>query len=54
MSGEVSVSAPNGVHSYGGLSVKDLGVEVNPRLWFKGFRTGMSEELFDTISAVQP
>ena len=23
-----------------------------PRLWFKGFRTGMSEELFGTIRAV--
>ena len=54
MSGEVSQPQYSEPHYYRGLSSADLGVEVNPRLWFKGFRTGMSDELFATISAVQP
>ena len=54
MSGEVSQPQYSQPHYYRGLSAADLGVEVNPRLWFKGFRTGMSDELFATISAVQP
>ena len=33
-------------------SAKDIGAAANPRLWFKGFRTGMSEELFGTIRAI--
>ena len=32
----------------------DLGVEVNPRLWFKGFRSNVDDELFRTIAAVEP
>ena len=54
MSGEVSQPQYSQPHYYRGLSATDLGVEVNPRLWFKGFRTGMSDELFATILAVQP
>ena len=56
MSGEVYVEAPQGIHTYKGISSSSgiSAVAVNPRLWFKGFRTGMSDELFDTISAVQP
>ncbi len=54
MSGEVSQPQYSEPHYYRGLSSADLGVEINPRLWFKGFRTGMSDELFATISAVQP
>lgn len=54
MSGEVSqLEPPQGVHAYGGPCVKKLGAAANPRLWFKGFRTGMSEELFGTIEAVR-
>lgn len=53
MSGEVSQPEPPlGTHYYCGPSAKDIGVAANPRLWFKGFRTGMSEELFGTIRAV--
>lgn len=53
MSGEVSQpEPPQGVHAYCGPSVKKLGAAANPRLWFKGFRTGMSDELFATIKAV--
>ena len=53
MSGEVSQpEPPQGAHYYCGPSVKNIGVAANPRLWFKGFRTGMSEELFGTIHAV--
>lgn len=52
MSGEVSqLEPPQGVHAYCGPSVKKLGAAANPRLWFKGFRTGMSEELFATLRA---
>ena len=53
MSGEVSrPEPPQGTHYYCGPSAKDIGATANPRLWFKGFRTGMSEELFGTIHAV--
>lgn len=53
MSGEVSQPEPPlGTHYYCGPSAKDIGAAANPRLWFKGFRTGMSEELFGTIHAV--
>ncbi len=53
MSGEVSQpEPPQGTHYYCGPSAKDIGVAANPRLWFKGFRTGMSEELFGTIRAI--
>ena len=53
MSGEVSrPEPPRGTHYYCGPSAKDIGAAANPRLWFKGFRTGMSEELFVTIRAV--
>ena len=53
MSGEVSQpEPPQGTHYYCGPSAKDIGAAANPRLWFKGFRTGMSEELFGTIRAV--
>ena len=53
MSGEVSrPEPPQGTHYYCGPSAKDIGAAANPRLWFKGFRTGMSEELFGTIHAV--
>ena len=53
MSGEVSrPEPPQGTHYYCGPSAKDIGAAANPRLWFKGFRTGMSEELFGTIRAV--
>ena len=52
MSGEVSrPEPPHGTH-YCGPSAKNIGVAANPRLWFKGFRTGMSEGLFWTIRAV--
>ena len=47
-------SAPQGTHYYGGPSAKDIGVVANPRLWFKAFRTGMSDELFETIKAFEP
>lgn len=53
MAGEVTQpEPPDGVHYYAGPSVRELGTAVNPRLWFKGFRTGMSEELFDTLKAI--
>ena len=53
MSGEVSQpEPPQGTHYYCGPSAKNIGVAANPRLWFKGFRTGMSEKLFGTIRAV--
>ena len=53
MSGEVSApQAPHDTHYYCGPSAKDIGAAANPRLWFKGFRTGMSEELFGTIRAI--
>lgn len=53
MAGEVTQpEPPDGVHHYAGPSVRELGTAVNPRLWFKGFRTGMSEELFDTLKAI--
>ena len=53
MSGEVSrPEPPQGTHYYCGPSAKDIGAATNPRLWFKGFRTGMSEELFGTIRAI--
>ena len=53
MSGEVSrPEPPQGTHYYCGPSAKNIGVAANPRLWFKGFRTGMSEELFGTIRAI--
>ncbi len=32
MSGEVYVEPPNGVHTYGGPSAKNIGVPSNPRL----------------------
>lgn len=51
--GEAYVERVDGAHYYGGPSVYDIGVPSNPRLWFKGFRTGMSEELLDTIKAAQ-
>ena len=52
MSGEVSQpESPQGAHYYCGPSAKNIGVAANPRLWFKGFRTGMSEELFGTIKS---
>ncbi|MGN0649483.1 MAG: hypothetical protein ACI4KM_03525 [Oscillospiraceae bacterium] len=38
MSGEVSQPQYSEPHYYRGLYAADLGVEVNPRLWFKGFR----------------
>ena len=54
MSGEVSQPEPPlGTHYYCGPSAKDIGAAANPRLWFKGFRTGMSEGLFGTIRAVE-
>jgi len=57
-----SVSRPtveaNDIPSYNGPSTisdsSTTAMRVNPRLWFKGFRTGMSEELFETLSAIQP
>ena len=53
MSGEVSQpEPPQGTHYYYGPSAKNIGAAANPRLWFKGFRTGMSEGLFGTIRAV--
>lgn len=53
MSGEVSQpEPPQGTHYYCGPSANNIGAAANPRLWFKGFRTGMSEELFGTIRAV--
>ena len=53
MSGEVSrPEPPQGTHYYCGPSAKNIGAAANPQLWFKGFRTGMSEELFGTIRAV--
>lgn len=53
MSREVSApQAPKSTHYYCGPSAKDIGVAANPRLWFKGFRTDMSEELFGTIRAI--
>ncbi len=54
MSGEVYVDPPNGVHTYGGPSAKNIGVPSNPRLWFKGFRTDMSDELMATLIAAKP
>lgn len=51
--GEAYVERVDGAHYYGGPSVYDIGVPSNPRLWFKGFRTGMSAELLDTIKAAQ-
>ena len=54
MSGEVSQPQYSEPHYYRGLSAADLGVEVNPRLWFKGFRSNIDDELFKTIAAVQP
>ena len=55
MSGEAAApDPPLGTHYYGGPSAKDIGVVGNPRLWFKEFRTGMSDELFETIKAVEP
>ena len=53
MSGEVSrPEPPQGTHYYCGPSAKNIGAAANPQLWFKGFRTGMSEELFGTIRAI--
>ena len=55
MSGEAAApDPPQGTHYYGGPSAKDIGVVANPRLWFKAFRTGMGDELFETIKAVEP
>lgn len=55
MSGEAAApDPPQGTHYYGGPSAKDIGVVANPRLWFKAFRTGMSDELFETIKTVEP
>lgn len=55
MSGEAAApDPPLGTHYYGGPSAKDIGVVANPRLWFKAFRTGMSDELFETIKAFEP
>ena len=54
MSGEVSQPQYSAPHYYRGLSAADLGVEVNPRLWFKGFRSNVDDELFRTIAAVEP
>lgn len=55
MSGEAAApDPPQGTHYYGGPSAKDIGIVANPRLWFKAFRTGMSDELFETIKAVEP
>lgn len=54
MSGEVSQPQYSQPHYYRGLSSADLGVEVNPRLWFKGFRSNVDDELFRTIAAVEP
>lgn len=54
MSGEVTPpEPPEGTHYYNGPSVSNIGVAANPRLWFKGFRTGMSDELYDTIKAIE-
>lgn len=53
MSGEVSQPQYSAPHYYRGLSAADLGVEVNPRLWFKGFRSNVDDELFRTIAAVE-
>ena len=54
MSGEVLQPQYSAPHYYRGLSAADLGVEVNPRLWFKGFRSNVDDELFRTIAAVEP
>lgn len=55
MSGEAAApDPPQGTHYYGGPSAKDIGVVANPRLWFKAFRTGMSDKLFETIKAAEP
>lgn len=55
MSGEAAApDPPQGTHYYGGPSAKDIGIVANPRLWFKAFRTGMSDELFETIKTVEP
>ena len=54
MSGEVSQPQYSAPHYYRGLSAADFGVEVNPRLWFKGFRSNIDDELFRTIAAVEP
>lgn len=54
MSGEVYVEPQGGVHTYGGPSAKNIGVPANPRLWFKGFRTDMSDELMATLIAAEP
>ena len=54
MSGDVTPpEPPQGPHYYAGPSAKNIGVAANPRLWFKGFRTGMSEELLETIKALK-
>lgn len=39
---------------YNGLSAKEIGVAVNPQLWFKGLGSGTSGELLDNVSAVLP
>lgn len=53
MSGEVTPpESPQGTHNYGGPSSADIGVAVNPRFWFKGFRTGMDEDLLDTLKTI--
>ena len=55
MSGEAAApDPPQGTHYYGGPSAKNIGVAANPRLWFKAFRTGMSDKLFETIKAAEP
>lgn len=53
-SGDTSVSRPEGVHTYGGPSAQKIGVSANPRLWFKGFRSNMSDELLATLTAGKP
>ena len=54
MSGDVTPpESPQSPHYYAGPSAKNIGVAANPRLWFKGFRTGMSEELLETIKALK-
>lgn len=54
MSGDVTPpEPPQGPHYYAGPSAKNIGAAANPRLWLKGFRTGMSEELFGTIKRLE-
>lgn len=54
-SGETSKPTPGKEDiKYTGPSAKDIGVAVDPRLWFKGLGSGTSGELLDNVSAVLP